>query len=254
MSISVTFDSNVWEIIVDEDKRKAADIIYTKLFELITSEVITPFFFEGLATMETLKKTDRKEYIGNYKSGFSTSVDGEEVSTSKGSDAPAISDYLKKTVPDALKLGFKFTRLPRIGAPMLNLPDTYRAPDEKYDIGERQKRSFECVRFIENLGAGKGDLMNQLGANDGGLVQKTKVDNTIADKKYAKAVSEWVDGDALAANYGYGIDYFCTNDRAGGAGKVSIFHPDNLILLENDFPVNVVSPEDLLIKLGVTSS
>jgi hypothetical protein len=70
MISTVTFDSNVWEIIVDEDKRKASEPIYTKLHRLIEKKIIAPFFFEGLATLETLKKSDRKEYIGNYNSGF----------------------------------------------------------------------------------------------------------------------------------------------------------------------------------------
>jgi hypothetical protein len=253
MISTVTFDSNVWEIIVDEDKRKVSDPIYTKLHRLIEKKIIAPFFFEGLATLETLKKSDRKEYIGNYNSGFSMSVDGAEVSNTSGSDAPVVSDYLNDTVPKALELGFKFTRLPRVGAPKLTYPDNYWAIDDKFEIGERQRRSFKCVRFIESLGAGKGELMRKLEANGGGLVQKTKADDTITEKKYASAVGEWVDGDALAANYGYGIDYFCTNDQAKGAGKSSIFHPDNLSKLESYFPVNVVTPTTLLARLGELS-
>lgn len=254
MSTSVTFDSNVWEIIVDEDKRNNSDPIYTKLYELINNGSIQPYFSEGLATMETIKKKDRKEHYANYKAGFSMSVDGEEVSSHNGSGGPEISEYLNRVVPQALELGFRFTHLPRIGAPKLNIPDKYWAPDEKYSMKERQNRSFECAQYIESLGAGKGKLMNELGASNGGLVQKTKIDNSVTDNKYSKAVGEWTDGDALAANYGYGIDYFCTNDRASNAGSSSIFHSTNLQQLEQRFPVNVVSPEELVQTLGTTSA
>jgi hypothetical protein len=48
----------VWEIIVDEDKRNNSDQIYTKLYQLIKDGSITPYFFEGLVTMENIKKTD----------------------------------------------------------------------------------------------------------------------------------------------------------------------------------------------------
>ena len=161
--------------------------------------------------METIKKTDRKEHYANYKAGFSMSVDGEEVSSHNGSGAPEISEYLNRVVPQALEMGFRFTHLPRIGAPKLNIPDKYWAPDEKYSMKERQDRSFECAQYLESLGAGKGKLMNELDASNGGLVQKTKNDNSVTGNKYSKAVGEWTDGDALAANYGYGIDYFCTN-------------------------------------------
>ncbi|WP_372834437.1 hypothetical protein, partial [Pontibacterium sp.] len=240
----------VWEIIVDEEKRLSSDPIYTTLFELIESKEIEAYFFEGLATMETVHKKDRKDYIGSYRSGFSMAVDGETVTSFEGSGSPIVSEYLKKTIPKALELGFRLTRMPRIGAPMLEISDEFKAEDKKYELGERLDRSFKCGRFIESLGAGKGDLMNQLGGSDGGVIQKTKEDTSITDKKYAKAVGEWVDGDALAANYGYGIDFFCTNDRASGAGRSSIFHADNLSQLESKFPVNVVSPEELLRRLS----
>jgi hypothetical protein len=250
MSMSVTFDSNVWEIIVDEDKRNNSDQVYSKLYEFISNGFIHPYFFEGLATMETIQKKDRKKYYTNYNMVFSFSIDSEEISSHIASEGPQISEYLNRVVPLALKLGFKFTCFPRIGAPKLDIPEKYLALDKKYSIQERNERSFECARFIENLGAGKGKLMNELDATRGGLVQKTKNDNSITDKKYSKFVGEWADGDALAANYGYGIDCFCTNDRASGAGKFSIFHADNLQQLEQKYPVNVISPEKLVQSLG----
>jgi len=137
---------------------------------------------------------------------------------------------------------------------MLNIPENYWAPDKKYEIGERQKRTFACSTFIEQLGSGKGSLMNQLDLGQGGVVQRTNSDAKLSDKKYASEVGEWVDGDALAANYGYGIDYFCTNDRASGAGASSIFYADNLQKLQEKFPVNVISPEELLLKLSVNGA
>lgn len=70
MSKTVTFDSNVWESIVDEQKRENADAVYTKLFELIGTGVIEPYFFEGIATMGTVKKNYRKDYISNYLTFF----------------------------------------------------------------------------------------------------------------------------------------------------------------------------------------
>ncbi len=254
MSTSVTFDSNAWEIIVDESKRKRnnSEPIYTKIYELINNGLIQPYFFAGLATMESIEKKDRKAHYANYKAGFSMSVDGEEVSSHNGSGGPVISEYLNRVVPQALELGFRFTHLPRIGAPKLDIPERYRAPDEKYSMKERQERSFKCARYIECLEAhvGKGKLMNELGASNGGLVQATRNNNSVTDNKYSKAIAEWADGDALAANYGYGIDYFCTNDRASGAGSSSIFHSTNLLQLEQRFPVNVVSPEELILRLN----
>lgn len=254
MSISVTFDSNIWESVVDEKKRNQSDQIYQRIYELIKDGRISPFFFEGLATMETVKKSDRKSHMAEYEAGFEISVDGQIYTKSIGSGAPEVSDYLKNMVPKALKLGFRFTHLPRIGAPMLKIPDKYWAPDRKYPMGTRQERSLECAKFIESLGSGKAALMNELDPGDGGVVRRTAIDQALTDKKYAKFFAEWVDGDALAANYGYGIDHFCTNDTGSGAGNFSIFHSENLIKLEEKYPVNVISPADLVAKIATVSS
>jgi hypothetical protein len=247
---SVTFDSNVWENVVDENKRNIS-IIYTKLYELIRNGVITPYFFEGLATIETIKRKDRKKYYSNYNGQYSISITEENTSYKENTSylaqrSPEISDYLNNMVPKALELGFRFIKLPRVQAPQINLPEKYWALDTIYSIEERQKRSMECARFIESLGCGKGKIMNNLASNDGGLVQRIKNDTLLTNKKFATAMSEWSDGDALAASYGYGISFFCTNDRASTAGTSSIFHPTNLKKLESIYPVNIITPEQLI--------
>lgn len=254
MEVWVTFDSNVWESIVDENKRANSAEVYSQLFNLIQSKIITPFFFEGIATIETMKKSERKPYIANFKGAYSITLDGEEISSSKGSKAPELTEYLASMIPKALELGFRFTKLPRVGAPALEFDKKYLAPDVRHDLGDRLERSFECLRFIESLGAGRSHLMNQLPKVEGGLIQRTKADNNLSDKKYAKSVGEWVDGDALAASYGYGIDYFCTNDRASSAGQTSIFYHENLKKLESNYPVNVITPEDLICNLKTNAS
>jgi len=246
MVTSVTFDSNIWEFIVDEKKRNDSDPVYTKLYDLIKSGVIEPYFFEGLATMETIKKIDRKEYYANYKPKFSMLINGEEILLYNGSEAPILSEYLSELIPQALKLGFRFTRLPRIGAPKLDIAKKYLAPDKKYNMGERHDRSFKCAKYIEEINGGKQVLMNKLGISSGGLAQQTKNNDSITSKKYANFVAEWVDGDALAANYGYGINYFCTCDKGNSAGKSSILYPANLHKLKQEFPINIISPEELV--------
>jgi len=251
MSTSVTFDSNVWELIVDENKRNSSDQVYAILYELIHNGAITPYFFEGLATIEAIRKSERKEFYSNYREGLSMSVGGDVVVSDIGSGGPEISDYLNRMLPKALSLGFRLIKLPRIGAPRLNISEKYWAPDEKYTMSERQERSFECAQFIESLGAGKGKLLNELELSEGGLVQRTKNDSIVTNKKYSKGVGEWADGDALAASYGYGIDFFCTNDRASGAGSSSIFHTTNLEQLKQRYSVNVVSPSELIQALSV---
>jgi len=243
---SVTFDSNVWENIVDESKRNEVPK-YEKLYELIKNKLLSPFFFEGMATMECIPKKERKNFISNYNANISFKIEGEEQHIINGTKHPGLTDYLKENLPKALKLGFKFIKFPRIGAVGLDIESKYFAEDTKFTLNERINRTFECSKFIENLGSGKSKLHNRLdGDSNKGIVIQSKNDNSLGESQFAKDFGEWVDGDALAAHYGYGIDYFCTNDQGKGAGKSSIFSSKNLHRLKSQYGIKVVTPDELL--------
>ncbi|OGL45206.1 MAG: hypothetical protein A2161_21325 [Candidatus Schekmanbacteria bacterium RBG_13_48_7] len=244
--VTVTFDSNVWENIVDETKRSKYEI-YICLYESIKTGTIEPFFFEGIATLESIPKNDRKDYIKHYRATISFQVNANKPHITKGSDAPEITDYLHQQIPKAIKLGFRFITFPRVGAPRLNIEESYFASDKIYPLQDRLDRTCECARFVESLGAGKFKLHNRLdGSASIGIIRQTAEDVSLTEKQYAKHVGEWVDGDALSAHYGYGLDYFCTNDKARGAGTTSVFSPNNLQKLRIKFGIEVVSPQELL--------
>jgi hypothetical protein len=242
----VTFDSNVWENIVDEAKR-ATQEVYRRLYEAIKGGVIAPFFFEGIAVQESIPKGKRKEYVGGYKAPLSIQVNGEPPHVTKGSDFPEITEYLRHQISNALKIGFKFITFRRMGAVRLDITPEYFAPNEVYPLKERLARSCRCARFVDSLGAGKARLHSRLAGDASiGIVEQTARDTSLSEKQYAKDFAEWVDGDAIAAHYGYGIDYFCTNDKARGAGGASVFSSSNLEKLREEFGLNVVSPQELL--------
>lgn len=244
--ISVTFDSNVWESIVDDTKRNNSPV-HQKIYDLINNNEITPYFFEGIVSLETIQKENRKVHIGGFKPTISIQVGDEEPRVSEGTPPPELSEYLKINIPKAIKMGFKFIRTPRIGGHGIDASADYVAKDINYPLEERLNRIFEVARFIESLWAGKGKLDNDIKQNHGnGMVEKTKNDTNLTNKQFAKDVAEWVDGDAIAAHYGYGIDYFCTNDKAGGAGANSIFSAANLTQVSQKYGIKVVSPNELL--------
>lgn len=245
-NLTVTFDSNVWENIVDESKRNNKQV-YKDIYNLITQKKIIPYFFEGIATTETILKTDRKDYFKNYRTTITFQVKGEKASVSEGIKAPKLTHYLKKNIPKALKIGFKFIKLPRSGSISLNIDEKYIAVDKNYSLKDRLDRSFKCARYIEILGAGKKQLENKLdGSSNKGIINQTKNDLSTNRKQYAKGIAEWVDGDALSAHYGYDIDYFCTNDTAVGAGTSSVFSKNNLQKIKNKFNINIVSASELI--------
>ena len=68
----------------------------------------------------------------------------------------------------------------------------------------------------------------------------------LKEREFSKAAfnvafAEAADGDALIAHYGYGIDYFCTNDEASKAGEQSVFSPLHRNVLHDKFNVKIVS-------------
>ncbi|MFX4282024.1 hypothetical protein [Aliarcobacter butzleri] len=111
--ISVTFDSNAWENIVDDTKR-ISQPVYETLYQNIINKKIIPFFFEGIITTECISRMDRQEYMKNFKATIIFQVDDEEPHISHGSKAPELTPYLNENIPKALKMGFKFLKNPRI--------------------------------------------------------------------------------------------------------------------------------------------
>lgn len=170
--------------------------------------------------------------------------EGKKTLHQKGTEPKGLSEYLTKNINDALKIGFKFIHFPRIGAPRHMLSELGKAA-EILPLHERLERSFACARYIESLGCGKASLMNMLQDTQHGLVQSVQQD-PINEKKFAKGVAEWMDGDALAATYGYAIKFFCTYDQGIGAGKNSILHPDNRESFEREFDVKITTPKEII--------
>lgn len=244
MSTTVAFDSNVWEQVADEAKRAVATPAIQALQVLISKDAIRPFFFEGIVNLEAIPKKGRKAYLQRYKPSITISVDKTVEHESPGTLPAEIPEYLETTVKKAVVLGFRFVHLPRAGAPRHQLADQYKAP-EKLPLQDRLDRSFKCARYIESLGCGKEALMAMLENPQNGLVSALQ-DDSITEKKFAQGVAEWMDGDALAAAYGYGLEYFCTNDRGAGAGTSSIFHPSKRKRYAQNYNVKIVTPDELL--------
>lgn len=180
--ISVTFDSNAWENIVDDTKR-IAQPVYETLYQNIINKKIIPFFFEGIITTESIPRKDRQEYMKNFKATIIFQVEDEEPHITHGSKAPELTPYLNENIPKALKMGFKFLKNPRIGGIGLDSNSKFLADDVKYSLKERLNRTMECTRYIESLGAGKASLENKLDGNsDKGIIHQTVNDTSVNTK------------------------------------------------------------------------
>lgn len=60
MIIQVVFDSNIWELIVDEEKRDVSCVDIEKIHFSIMEGLIRPYFFEGIVNYESIKKSTGK--------------------------------------------------------------------------------------------------------------------------------------------------------------------------------------------------
>ena len=106
----------------------------------------------------------------------------------------------------------------------------------KDQIGVQQVSFSVTFAYLRQEIGGDGD--------DLGLLQRLK------EREYSKgafnaAFAEVADGDALIAHYGYGISYFCTNDRAAKAGGQSVFSQSNRSLLRERLGIRIVCPAEL---------
>lgn len=257
--ITVTFDSNVWENIVDEEKRKT-NTIFEKLYLAIKTGKIKPYFFEGAFTYEAIPRKNRKEYFEKAKAEITATVDESEfektgeihlrlcIQSSKDAQV-GLTDYLKKNAPKAFALGFKILKAPRIaGLCSKEIGQEYYADEEFHCLTARLDRYHECGRFIETLGAGKA-VLDKTVLKDNAQSVSDAIKNSspeILNSKIASNISEWSDGDALAAHYGYGIAYFCSYDQAGSAGTQSVFSKENRKILEEKFQIKIKNPNEIM--------
>lgn len=64
-------------------------------------------------------------------------------------------------------------------------------------------------------------------------------------KEVSIAVSEWADGEAVAAHAGYANDFFCTHDNGGILGNQSILHSSHRNWLLEKYNVRFVTINEL---------
>jgi hypothetical protein len=69
--------------------------------------------------------------------------------------------------------------------------------------------------------------------------------NKSESKKVAEVISEWADGDSVAAHYGFGIGQFCSDDSRKSASGRSVLDCDNRKWLNEEFGIQFVTLAEL---------
>jgi hypothetical protein len=61
------------------------------------------------------------------------------------------------------------------------------------------------------------------------------------------AINEWADGDSVAAHYGHGIAFFCSEDFGRNSPGASVLDSDNRKWLSDTYGIRFVTLADLMV-------
>lgn len=128
----------------------------------------------------------------------------------------------------------------------------HKAPEHTYSQEVRQERYFKALRYIEEtLGAGQAwlkTIQSQIiaaggscDANEPWFINVASNVDALGEGAIRKRFGDWADADALAAHYAYGNAFFCTDDKASGAGGRSVLSRANRERLRRDLGIRIVS-------------
>ena len=246
--MNVTFDSNVWEKVIDED-----DHHYVQIKNKIRYSEIHPYICEIALSLEAIQRKLRAKFFENYEpSTIFEDVPTEDSKLRIGvcfkpneELHPGFHPSLQTKLLEAQDLGFRVLRMTRFGTVRpKDIPDDmyvdFVSIDEFWKYAEPLAT---CSEYIAALGCGQAaynqfkEKYNLIGLGYHAIPSKCR-------KKFVAAIAEWVDGDSLSAHYAAGNELFCTDDKAGNAGTGSIFHPQNRARVEKKFGIKIISSHD----------
>jgi len=267
--MSVTFDSNVWESIVDPAKLAvhADAVALGEIRRAIEDKRVAAYLSDVTVLLESIRKADRGTFFADIKTATRRSEDAPSVDPSgmpviKSTltirsvfdHFPRPHEKLSSALERAFALGFKLIKVPRIGWMRLN-GELYKPLEtDEGSLGARLNRTHHAATVFEAAGCGAAwatKLGEQAIANDPQVAARTNRNPFFAlpycgdQAAISEAIAEWADGDALAAHYGHGHDVFCTLDRGRGAGTQSVLHSSRRAWLESDFGIAILTPVEL---------
>ncbi|MBA3882808.1 MAG: hypothetical protein H0X73_08870 [Chthoniobacterales bacterium] len=207
-------------------------------------------------TLEAIGRGDRKAFFAKYAADIKTSVDEQpdgsiRIRMTVGSDDtahPGNNPYLSSHLADALRIGCKLMRCPRVGG--VQNPDLRKEwlAANRPNLQEQVDLFAAVGRQIESRGAGIASV-KAIGARYAspdetwtkGLGHAPLTDDSVI----ARAVAEWADGDSVSAHVAYGNDFFCTRDVARSSGGNSVFSEPLRTWLSHEHGVRFMTPKEL---------
>jgi hypothetical protein len=254
--MKITFDSNVWRIISSPDKfpnEKSIDD-FRKIRKAIVEKKIDPFICETVFTLEAIKRQDRKKFFSenHSKTNIDVTDDGSSEMVLTFSIRPDRTVHpgnhrlLDVHLKDAIDIGFKILKFPRIGG-VVNR-DIENLFYNHEDLKSYFDNAFSVAREIESKSAGIFHIKVIGLKYDKYWKEGIKKASDREVGNIAKAVAEWADGDSVACHIAVKGDFFCTRDNAQKAGDNSVLSKINLSWLKATYNFAIITPEDLAKK------
>lgn len=262
--MNVTFDSNAWEQIISS--KEEDNNAFSQLKMLIMRGKIKPYICEIALSIESIIKKDRMQFWAKYEPKFedetisainnadgTTTIHNRICFSPNNEKHPGLHPILKDKLDHANKLGFKILRMTNLGTVR-----TTEIPEEMYchidhidDFWGYADKLSELSKFIEDMKCGSYAFFELKKIHGLQGYSIPRILKNVADKEhknFAKAIAEWVDGEALSAHYAYGNDVFCSDDNARSAGRSSIFSKDNIDKLRDRYNLQITSTNQLVEK------
>ena len=256
---SVTLDQHVFRGVCSENTR---DDEIAAIAALIREGRIKPYVSETVFSLEGIPRKKRADFLAARR------VRCIEVSDANSRRYPIsqrrdLAEQERTRLQRALNLGFEILHCPRF-----------------FQFQPQEVRNAGFAKFGETLDdyfalAEKfGEVVDALEARGLGLSQVKRIAEhvpkaewrgrhwfqVLADRDFlndnqregelAAAVAEWSDTDSVAAHFAYGLDAFCTRDRASKDKKISVFNKESRNWLRDEFNICILSPKELVKRLS----
>jgi hypothetical protein len=256
--LKVTFDSNSYRQIASPTKfHSDPDIPHFEVIrQAIVEGKIVPCLSETIFTLEAIQRKERKNFLSNYQPEIkweeNATNDGKiNISFSIGPNIeahPGSHPILNEHFNDAMDLGFKLLRLPRIAGITNPEVEGHHLELNKEELEDKLNNFGNILSDIEARGSGMQHI-KEIGNKYCGenIPWQDGIKNAPdqEDKNIQNAIAEWADGDSVASHISYKNDYFCTRDMAKKAGSNSILSPANKAWLETEYGTKFVTPKEL---------
>jgi len=257
----VTFDSNVWRIVASPDRFPDDEFIdsFRKIRQAIMDKKIIACLAETIFTLEAIQKKNRKSFLTTYEPNIKCSEEAQADGSIKLSISiepdrkhhPVNNLYLSSHLEDAINIGFKLLRCPRIaGIVNPDIKEDFFLSEDHVPIKERQDTFSMVQTEIEQNGSGIQHIKS-IGEkyNSSNWIKGIEESPECETGNIKKAVAEWADGDSIAAHLAYKNDFFCTRDIGKSGGAKSVLSSKNRKWLEAKYNIVILPPEELALKI-----